>query len=155
MITEQSKKTEEINKKAAEAAKELKPNIQKEMDSIRAAIEVASLTDLEVGSLNEAGEMQFKARIPEGKPGQYLTFQYKLGSPVLLVKGTDAQLPSIPVQSEKLSDMIADAAVSYFKSRLVVEEAVPATEPASAPKAKEGAAASAPKAREETAAITN
>lgn len=132
MIAEQSVKAKEMAKSVASKVDESTVQSTDPMaNTVKAAIEVAGLTDIQVSGSDQDGMISLQATIPEAVTGEYLIFEYRPTSPVLIVKGANSQLPSIPVEAKDLSDLIANAAVSYFQGRIAkIEDAatVPTTD---------------------------
>jgi hypothetical protein len=125
------------NTKIAEAAKEAAGVAAKSpvkannplVDTVSTAMKVSGLDAIEISGADENGTITFRGTIPEAAEGQYLSFVFNPSSEVLLVKGADKSLPSIPVQVEDLATLMSEAAVTYFATRLksiVVTDAVAA-----------------------------
>jgi hypothetical protein len=132
------------NVKAVEAAKEAANFAAKSpaktsdplIDTIRTAMQVAGLEAIEVGGADQNGTITFRGTIAEAAEGQYLSFLFNPSAEVLVVRGSDKGLPSIPVQAEDLAALMTEAAVTYFATRLksvVVTDVVTAAPVAAAP----------------------
>lgn len=133
MIGERAAKAEEAAKSVAKKTNESAvKSVNPALNTVKAAIEIAGLTDLQISGIDKDGLVTIQATIPEAVIGEYLIFEYRSTSPVLIVKGLNEQLPSIPVEAKNLSDLIADVAVSYFESRIaIVKESTPELMPES------------------------
>jgi hypothetical protein len=125
LIKSKNERSEALAKEAeANAAKSAVRSDDKLVDSIAAAMKAAGLESIERSGADSNGVVVFKGTIPEAAEGQWLSFEYRPNIVVLMVRGSDKPLPSIPADTPELSSLIENIAVEYFATRLRSTEIV-------------------------------